>query len=304
MTEKKFVELETGMLSDFGLDEKWLQSRIAEKPEILGIPGVFLRDKERRQPRAGRLDLLLETEDNDDKKRRYEVEVQIGPTDESHIIRTIEYWDLERKRFPQYDHCAVIVAGEITSRFFNVINLFNGYIPIIAIKVLAVKQAEGEFGLVFDRILHENRWAPEESEILPTASREEWIARKGERANALAEYLCGKLGTTPRYTKSYIGMDDANAVLQNKVNLRRRGQQHRQLIRIDFTMEQLPTLTAGFEKEDLCSAEGWGALNDGSGYVISFATEKQIDDNIGLVRSLYRAAAGISALSDNEAEGS
>ena len=50
---------------------------------------------------------------------------QLGKTDESHIIRTIEYWDIERKRYPQYDHTAVIVAEEITSRFLNVIGLFK-----------------------------------------------------------------------------------------------------------------------------------------------------------------------------------
>ena len=29
--------------------------------------------------------------------RRYEVEIQLGRVDESHIIRTIEYWDIEKK---------------------------------------------------------------------------------------------------------------------------------------------------------------------------------------------------------------
>ncbi len=65
------------------------------------------------------LDLLLQDPDTN---RRYEVELQLGPTDESHIIRTIECWDIERKRYPQYDHCAVIVAEDITSRFLNVIS--------------------------------------------------------------------------------------------------------------------------------------------------------------------------------------
>jgi len=32
---------------------------------------------------------------------RYHVELQLGATDESHIIRTIEYWDTERRRWPQ-----------------------------------------------------------------------------------------------------------------------------------------------------------------------------------------------------------
>ena len=40
------------------LDERWVQDRIAEDPTILGLGDVVVRDKERLQPRAGRLDLL------------------------------------------------------------------------------------------------------------------------------------------------------------------------------------------------------------------------------------------------------
>jgi hypothetical protein len=99
------------------LNEKWVQERIAEEPGIIGLGDVILKDKERIQPRAGRLDLLLQEADGN---RRFEVEVQLGATDEAHIIRTIEYWDIERKRYPQYEHTAVIIAEDITSRFLNV----------------------------------------------------------------------------------------------------------------------------------------------------------------------------------------
>jgi hypothetical protein len=68
------------------LSERWVQDRIAEDPTILGLGDVILKDKERVQPRAGRLDLLLQDADS---SRRYEVEVQLGVADESHIIRTI-----------------------------------------------------------------------------------------------------------------------------------------------------------------------------------------------------------------------
>src|SRR5215213_5520758 len=114
------------------LTEKWVQKLIAEDPAILGLGDLVLRDKERIQPRAGRLDLLLQDPET---KRRYEVELQLGATDETHIIRTIEYWDIERKRYLQYDHCAVLVAENITSRFLNVISLFNGTLPFIAIQM-------------------------------------------------------------------------------------------------------------------------------------------------------------------------
>ena len=118
------------------LNEKWVQEIIAEDPSILGLGDLILKDKERIQPRAGRLDLLLQDSES---TRRYEVEVQLGRTDECHIIRTIEYWDIERKRYPQYEHTAVIVAEDVTSRFLNVINLFHGAIPLIAIQMNAIK---------------------------------------------------------------------------------------------------------------------------------------------------------------------
>lgn len=97
------------------LNEAWLQDVISNNTEILGLGDVIVKDKERVQPSGGRLDLLLQDVDT---LKRYEMEIQLGKTDESHIIRTIEYWDIERKRYPQYEHCAVIVAEDITSRFW------------------------------------------------------------------------------------------------------------------------------------------------------------------------------------------
>ena len=117
--------------------ESWLQEQIINDVSILGlgISGLDVKDVERRQPGAGRLDLLLFDPET---TTRYEVEIQLGPTDESHIIRTLEYWDNERRRFPQYDHVAVIVAEEITGRFLNVLSLFNQAIPLIAIQMSAL----------------------------------------------------------------------------------------------------------------------------------------------------------------------
>jgi hypothetical protein len=61
------------------LNEKWVQELIAADPSIIGLGDLVLREKERIQPRAGRLDLLLQDLET---KRRYEVEIQLGPTDE------------------------------------------------------------------------------------------------------------------------------------------------------------------------------------------------------------------------------
>ncbi len=117
-------------LRDLGLDERWLQDRIEEDPAILGIGDVNIVRREKTQTSGGRIDFLMY---DPDRERRYEVEVMLGALDASHIIRTIEYWDVERQRFPAYDHRAVIVAEEITSRFFNVIRLLNRAVPIIAL---------------------------------------------------------------------------------------------------------------------------------------------------------------------------
>ena len=68
------------------LSERWVQSLIEKDPKILGLGDLDVRARERRHTKAGRLDLLLQDGD----KRRYEVEIQLGATDESHVIRTIE----------------------------------------------------------------------------------------------------------------------------------------------------------------------------------------------------------------------
>ena len=131
--------------------ENWVQDIIADDPSILGLGDLVLRDRERIQARAGRLDLLLQDPET---YKRYEVELQLGPTDETHIIRSIEYWDIERKRYPQYEHCAVIVAEDITSRFLNVVSLFNGALPIVAIQMQAFEVGE-HITLVFTKVLDE-----------------------------------------------------------------------------------------------------------------------------------------------------
>ena len=120
-------------------NEKWLQDRIAEDPTIIGLGETVLLARERPQERAGRLDLLLTSPDQD---RRYEVELMLGATDESHIIRCIEYWDIERRRYPGYEHCAVLIAEDITSRFLNVIGLLAGTVPLVAIQLNALSRRQ------------------------------------------------------------------------------------------------------------------------------------------------------------------
>jgi hypothetical protein len=191
------------------LNEQWVQDRIAEDPKILGFGDVILKDKERIQPRAGRLDLLLQEADS---SRRYEVEIQMGATDESHIIRTIEYWDIERKRYPQYDHVAVIVAEDITSRFLNVISLFNGMIPIVAIQMNALKLGD-KVGLVFTTVLDQMTLGlvDEDEEVQETTDRAYWESRGSKKTVQMADKLLDiarQFDSTLelKYNKFYIGL--------------------------------------------------------------------------------------------------
>ncbi|MBF9060747.1 hypothetical protein HKCCSP123_16320 [Rhodobacterales bacterium HKCCSP123] len=190
--------------------EKWVQSLIADDPSILGLGDLVLRDQERIQPRAGRLDLLLQDTDT---KRRYEVELQLGATDEAHIIRTIEYWDIERKRYPQYDHCAVLVAEDITSRFLNVISLFNGTVPLIAIQMRAMQVGE-HITLVFSKVLDELARGlvdeDEDAEAAPT-DRAFWESKAAKDTVVLADRLLEvarefEPSLELKYNKFYIGL--------------------------------------------------------------------------------------------------
>ena len=192
------------------LTEKWVQARIKECPSILGLgKDLVLKDEERRQPRAGRLDLLFQERVG---TRRYEVELQLGPTDESHIIRTIEYWDIERKRYPQYDHAAVIVAEDITSRFLNVISLFNGSIPLIAIQMSALRVGE-HLSLVFTTVLNELDLGlvDDDEEVQKGSDRGQWEQWATKETVQLADKLLALIkkhdsSLELKYNQQYIGL--------------------------------------------------------------------------------------------------
>lgn len=192
------------------LSEKWVQDQVADDPSLLGLGDLVLKDKERLQPNAGRLDLLLQDPET---LKRYETEIQLGPTDESHIIRTIEYWDIERKRYPQYEHAAVIVAEEITSRFLNVIQLFNGAIPLIALKMTAYKIGD-EYALTFVKVLDEMTYGlvDDDEPLAEPTDRVFWESKRGTKKTLATTDELLKLvnevepKATLRYNKHYIGL--------------------------------------------------------------------------------------------------
>jgi hypothetical protein len=191
------------------LTEKWVQEQIAGDPSLLGLGNVETLDRERRQPSAGRLDLLLQDVET---LKRYEVEIQLGDTDESHVVRTVEYWDIERKRYPQYEHAAVIVAEEITARFLNVIQLFNGAIPLIALKMTAYKVGD-QYALTFVKVLDERTLGlvgVDEPLAEPT-NRDFWESKSSKQQLLATDALLKLVNEVEpkaalKYNRQYIGL--------------------------------------------------------------------------------------------------
>lgn len=180
----KYTKMEIVKLSDYH-DEKWLQDKIDLNSSLLGLGELNVIHRERKQPTGGRIDFVLSNPELD---TQYEVEIQLGKTDESHIIRSIEYWDVEHRRYSSKEHIAVIIAEDITNRFFNVISLMNKSIPIIAIQLSAIKIGN-KLGLVFTKILDKSSEYECEENAGEEVNRNYWIARAGLKSISLMDKL-------------------------------------------------------------------------------------------------------------------
>lgn len=245
---EKYAKANTVSLkSHADYNERWLQRIIAEDPTVLGLGELELFATERRQPHAGRLDLLLADPET---RTRYEVELQLGPTDESHIIRTIEYWDNERRRLPDREHVAVIAAEDITSRFLNVIALFNRAIPLIAIQVRALEVA-GVLTVHCTKVLDLTIAEIEDEEHGPeqAADRAYWVKRGTMKTVALADDLMHLIHSvtgddqwTLKYNKHYVGLAK-HGIPNNYIAMRpRKGH-----IGVDFKIPRSDELTSRLE---------------------------------------------------------
>ncbi len=119
---------------------------------------------------------------------------------------------MNEKDTPQYDHTAVIVAEDITSRFLNVIGLFNGFIPIIALQVSAIETPEG-VGLHFTKVLDTIRlgYLDEDEETGELTDRNYWETKRGtpqtvklaDRILEIAKEFISSIDQS--YNKYYIG---------------------------------------------------------------------------------------------------
>jgi hypothetical protein len=191
-----------------GYDEFWLQDQIVGNPGCLQLGELEVISRERQQASGGRLDILLKDPEDDS---MYEVEVMLGETDETHIIRTIEYWDNEKRKWPHRQHTAVLVAETITRRFFNVIQLLSHAIPVIAIQVNVV-EADGKKILHFSKILDTYEEPEDEVGIVGREYNEDFWKEKSlwtlDAAKAFLEVVRSTLtGATLNFVKNYIGIE-------------------------------------------------------------------------------------------------
>lgn len=276
------------MKSHDKLNEKWLQERINDDPSLLGLGDLEVRDVERPQPRAGRLDLLLTDPDS---STRYEVEIQLGATDETHIIRTIEYWDVEKNRYPQYNHVAVIVAEDITSRFLNVISLFNKVIPLVAIQMRAL-EVGGVLTLQATTVLDlTSLGTEEEDEPGQATDRNYWINRGSDKSVAIADQLLELVKETTdqdlqlKYNKHYIGLA-RNGLADNFMQFRAR----KGYLIAEFRVARSDEISAEIEDSDLESLpyeKRWGR------YRLRL-TAPDVNANRDLLVDLIERASGTS----------
>jgi hypothetical protein len=211
-TNLQYTEFEEFSLKDHpDFNESWVEERIIDNPSLLKLGSLEVKDRQRRQ-KFGILDLLLV---DPIESRRYEVEIQLGATDETHIIRTIEYWDIERQKYPADEHIAVIIAEDITSRFLNVISLFNRSIPIIAIQMKAIKNGNN-VGLFFTTVLDLTLVRPieEDDESDAIADREYWEEKVGKEQLSLIDDFYNL--SEDSYKNRYIRYKKGRIVLSRK----------------------------------------------------------------------------------------
>jgi hypothetical protein len=275
-------------LRELGLGEAWLQEQIAKDPSILGLGDLHLIQREKAQPTGGRIDLLMYDPETE---TRFEIEVMLGAVDESHIIRTIEYWDIERQRYPTLEHRAVIVAEEITARFFNVIRLLNRAIPMVAIQLSAFVVDDSVI-LHFTRVLdtYEFGAEPDEEETGEQADRAYWEKRATRESLGVVDAFVSLVPTvqgSPRvtYNKGHIALGTSG---YNFCWLHpRRASAHCHL-HLKVPADQRAGLLEKLE------AAGLDAASRGRSSIRLRLSAKEINEHRGLLEELVQVAEGFS----------
>lgn len=166
-------------------DEAWLEQLIKNDPALLGLGRIDVIASQIHQAK-GRLDLLLKDEKNE---VIYVVELMLGALDETHIVRTIEYWlkERERKQHEDYELVAVLAAERVLeSRFVDVVRFLSRQMPLLLLEITAL-QVQDCLTLKFVRVFDGRRIQTEDVTTTPEATRESWVEYACEGTVSLAE---------------------------------------------------------------------------------------------------------------------
>ena len=285
---EEIVTLETGKLRDFGLTERRLHEYIAKNPTAIGISDVICRASELTQQGAGRLDLLLESTAKRSSRERYVVEIQRDESDETHTVRMLEYLCRERKRVPDYNYSAVLVAENIVQgRFFNVLSMLGEHIPIIAINVLAAKLPDGKFGFAFSHALDINV-VPTETEDSDTpqkdVSEDTWREEYGDNTVDLANKIRERLGDNigKYFTKSYAGIEDPQQGRTAKCKIH--PQQSKVWVRFNIPKSE--------EWDERIAGYGLHLKHVLGSYWFAIRNDDDVENHAAILREMYREVAG------------
>jgi len=166
-------------------DEAWLEELIKNDTALLGLGSVVVVTSQVHQAK-GRVDLLLRDEKNE---VIYVVELMLGQLDESHIVRTIEYWLRERERqsHKDFELVAVLAAERVLeSRFVDVVRFLSQQMPLLLMEISAL-QVESRLTLKLTRVFDGRRAEAEAVSVTPEATRESWIEAGSVETVSLAE---------------------------------------------------------------------------------------------------------------------
>jgi predicted transport protein len=267
-------------------DEKWLQELLAGNESILGLGNIEHVATERTQNNGGRLDLMFQSESG---SLRYCVELQLGATDANHIMRTIEYWDNERSRNPHIEHVAVIVAEDITTRFLNVISLFNKSIPLIAVQLNAF-EVNGQIGINCVKVLDIAQnigWEDDNTSSKSVTDRTFWEKKATPNSVKFADKFLEIIKETTgdddlvlKYNKHYIGLAH-HGVADNFMSFKPRKNNMILQFRIPFSEDLQTRLEETFDV--LNYRDNWGLWQ-------IRITEKDFKENVDFLKELIRTA--------------
>jgi hypothetical protein len=231
-------------------NEAWVEEILNNDPSLLGLGDLEPKDRQRVQPDNRRIDLLFgDVEEN----RRYVVEIQLGALDEAHIIRAVNYWDVETRRWPGYDHYAVLVA-EDTTKYLNVLNILAQAVPLIVYQMTAIRLA-GKVSLTFTKVLTSIERGLEEEDEPQATDRAFWETTYASKPSlAMTDDLLKlvnevQAGHDLKFNKFYIGI-----TRNGKPNLWVIFRPKRQWVKVEIRLQKTPEHDAAVE------ASGFAAM--------------------------------------------